>query len=149
MSENTTRGRHSASAPASARLVVGELERTTVLPDGSTQTDRLSLREKVTRPPHPYGDFAVLSLATVSRIAAEVSVTKGNEMGVRDFRVFLHVLGTVGFANFVPLSASAAARTLGIDRAHVSRSLKKLVALSILVQDRLSEQPGKARRWTG
>ena len=142
MSDDTARPSQSASPVARTLLNLTEIVRH---PDG-TETTR-EYREKQVRPPHPYGNFAVVSLPTLARIAAEVSVTKGKEMGVRDLRVFLYLLGMVEFANFVPLSVGSIGRALEIDKAHVSRSLRKLVDLGIIVPDRLSDRPGKPRRY--
>lgn len=142
MSDDTARPSQSATPVARTLLNLTEVVRH---PDG-TETTR-EYREKQVRPPHPYGNFAVVSLSTVVHVATTVSVQHGREMHSRDFRVLLYLVGTAEFANFVPLSAASVGRALDLDRANVSRSLKKLVALGILNPDRLTDRPGKARRY--
>lgn len=51
-----------------------------------------------------------------------------------DYRVRDYMLCKVGIGNFVHFNQSEAGRVLGIDQAHISRSVKKLVDMGIVLE---------------
>lgn len=57
-----------------------------------------------------------------------------NRLTLTDYRVRDYMLCKVDMVNFVHFNQSEAGRVLGIDQAHISRSVKKLVDMGIVLE---------------
>lgn len=66
---------------------------------------------------------------------AAKAMAKSPDLGAEALRVWLYVVGTVGYENILAMSMSSLGRELGMQRQNVSRAVSKLVEAGILVQE--------------
>lgn len=134
----TTRGPGAATAaaqlaPAQLDLMLhdrstGELIPATVVPKRRPKTNEL-------------GEWFRMSQRAALRIAAD------KNLHARDLRVMLAVLGLAQYENAVTASLATIGKAAGdLDRAHVSRSIKRLVDRGVLYVRRDPDAPRGAAR---
>lgn len=66
---------------------------------------------------------------------AAKTMAKMPDLGAEALRVWLYVVGTVGYENILAMSMSSLGRELSMQRQNVSRAVGKLVDAGILVQE--------------
>jgi hypothetical protein len=58
---------------------------------------------------------------------------KNETLTLSDYRIELYLMATIGFGNFVLVNQAELARELNLDKQTVHRSIKRLIALNILI----------------
>lgn len=82
------------------------------------------------RPKDPFGDRWL----KMSQDAIEALFHRRKELGVEAFGVLMYFLGRLDFENLIQISQADIAKTGGMKRPHVSRAIKKLINLGIVLQ---------------
>ena len=78
---------------------------------------------------HPYGDrWLAMRMDTFKRLTMHPGI------GMREMRVFGELIDRLEYENFIHVPQVDLAKATGIDRAHVNRALKKLIAFGIVVE---------------
>lgn len=65
---------------------------------------------------------------------AAKAIAMSPDLGGEALRVWLYIVGSVGYQNVLALSHGALARELGMQRPNVTRAIKKLLDAEILVE---------------
>jgi DNA-binding IclR family transcriptional regulator len=69
----------------------------------------------------------------MSQPSLELLAEYRQEMGIEVYAVLLYLLGKLDFENHLVVNQSELAKKLGMRQPHISRSLKRLVALEVLI----------------
>lgn len=78
--------------------------------------------------PHPYGErWMTMTLEGLDRLFSLPG------MGMREMRIFVHILRKLDWENFILIQQVDIVKATGIEKADVSRALKKLVDVGALI----------------
>ncbi len=74
-----------------------------------------------------YGGWVIMAQEALSKMANEIK-------NLEDYRVLMMLLGRLDFENFIQLSQTELAEALGMKKPNVSRSIKRLLSLGVLLE---------------